>query len=434
MSRAVRGTHERAGRIPATHLRVAGGALLASMAWAITVTGLSFFTAPILDEHPQWKIATFTIYFTIYSLASAFTMPLAAKLIERLGAKWQMMLGGAVAAGGIAIFAGSSELWQFYLGGLVMGIGVGLSIQYIPVILVNRWFVARRGLVLGVVLAGSGVGGALLAVILTPLLGAVGWRSALLVLAGLMLLLTLIPSLFLIINRPSDVGLEAYGAEAESEGEAADVLPGATRAQAMRSPWLYILIASLVLMGVTHGMNQHVVNYLALRPWGIDVSTRFVSKAMLVATVALIFYKPLLGALVDRIGLSKTLIITLSIAAIATFVSAYTTSAPVYLVCVALFSLGFANGTVAPPLIGQAAFGERDFDALWGTLGMAYPIGAAVGVPVWGAVRDVLGSYGWGFISVPLITALFVAGFLASITGGRRLWAHRPSRAIDLDD
>lgn len=434
MSTAVRFTPERSSRMSGVHLRVAIGALLATMAWAITVTGLSFFTAPILDEHPQWKIATFTIYFTIYSLASAFTMPLAAKLIERLGAKWQMMLGGAVAAGGIAIFAGSSELWQFYLGGLVMGIGVGLSIQYIPVILVNRWFVARRGLVLGVVLAGSGVGGALLAVILTPLLGAVGWRSALLVLAGLMLLLTLIPSLFLIINRPSDVGLEAYGAEAESEGEAADILPGATRAQAMRSPWLYILIASLVLMGVTHGMNQHVVNYLALRPWGIDVSTRFVSTAMLVATVALIFYKPLLGALVDRIGLSKTLIITLSIAAIATFVSAYTTSAPVYLVCVALFSLGFANGTVAPPLISQAAFGERDFDALWGTLGMAYPIGAAVGVPVWGAVRDVLGSYGWGFISVPLITALFVAGFLASINGGRRLWAHRPSRAIDLDD
>lgn len=434
MSTAVRGTHERAGRIPATHLRVAGGALLATMAWAITATGLSFFTAPILAEYPQWKIATFTMYFTIYSLASAFSMPLAARLIERVGAKRQMMLGGLIAGVGMAVFAGGAALWQFYLGGLIMGVGVGLSIQYIPVILVNRWFVARRGLVLGMVLAGSGLGGALLAVVLTPLLNALGWRAALLVLAGLMILLTLLPALFLIVNRPADVGREAYGAGTELARDQAHELPGATLAQALRSPWLYVLIASLLLMGLTHAMNQHVVNYLALRPWGIDVPTKFVSAAMLVATVALIVYKPLLGALVDRLGLATMVVTTLTIAAIATFVSAYTTSAPVYLICVALFSLGFANGTVSPPLIGQAAFGERDFDALWGTLGMAYPIGVAIGVPIWGLVRDVLGSYGWGFISVPLLTALFVTGFLASMNGGQRLWQHRPARAIGLDD
>lgn len=421
MSSTVQSAESELGPIPRTHLVVALGALLTVMAWATTVTGLSFFTNPILTEF-GWDIGIFTIYFTIYSLASAFTMPLAAQLMPRLGARGLLIVGGIVAAAGLVIFGSASSLWMFYVGGLVAGLGVGLSVQYVPVVLVNRWFVARRSLVLGIVLGGSGVGGALLAVILPGALGALGWRGGLYVLAGIMVLFTAVPTLLFIKERPEDIGAEAYGAHLGAQKKDTSDEPGLTRAQATGTPWFYVLFASLVLMGMTHGMNQHVVNYLALRPWGIDVPERFVSQAILVATIGLVLYKPLLGWLVDRIGLVWTLVSTLSIAAVATFVSAYATVGWIYLVCVALFSLGFANGTVSPPLIGQRAFGEKDFSVLWGILGSAYPVGAAFGVPIWGWVRDQFGSYGWGFISVPVTTALFLTGFLLSMRGARRLW------------
>lgn len=417
------------GRNPAIYLRVAIGAFIVMTAWSCTVTGLSFFTNPILVEHPEWKISTFTLYFTLYSLASGFIMPVAAKLIERIGAQRLVMLGGAIAAVGLLAFSMSNQLWMFYLAGLTAGIGVGLSIQFVPVLLVNRWFVAKRGLVLGIVLAGSGFGGTILGSALPPITTTFGWRTATLVLAAIMLAFTMLPAIFLIKNSPFDAGMIPYGADATPTVQLhrAEAEPGLTMTQAARTPWLYVLMISLALMGITHAMNQHVVNYLALRPYGIDVPTQTVSTAIVIASVSLIIYKPSLGFLVDKIGLSRALIITLSIAAVATYISAVTTTAWVYLVCVALFSMGFANGSVAPPLLTQAVFGERDYAKLWGVLGMAYPIGSAIGVPLWGMVRDVFGSYGYGFVAVPVVTIIFLTGYLTSMRGGKRLWADQPA-------
>ena len=76
-----------------------------------------------------------------------------------------LVVGGVVMTTGLVIFASSTGNATFYLAAALLGLGYGLSMALIPAVLINNWFVARRGLVLGIVLAGSGVGGVIWAAI-----------------------------------------------------------------------------------------------------------------------------------------------------------------------------------------------------------------------------------------------------------------------------
>lgn len=414
------------GRIPAPHLRVAIGAGLTTIALAITITALSFFTNAVLAEHPEWPISAYTLYYTIYGLASAFAMPFAAQLLPKLGARKLLIIGGTIAAFGLFLFSLCSELWQFYGAALVIGIGVGLSVQYVPIVLINRWFIARRAFILGLVLAGTGIGGAAFSAVLPSLIANFSWQFAMVVMAVVMLVFSIGPALLLIRNEPEDVRQRAYGAGERADTTSiklpAEKLPGLTRAEAMRTPWVYVLFGAVVLMGITHSMNQHLVNYLKLQPWGINVPDASISLILTVTTLSLVVFKPALGWLIDKIGIEKALIITLGVAALFCFGSAYVQWLWLYIICMIGIAMGFANGTVTPPLVAAHAFGQRDFPALWGVLGSAYPIGTAVGAPLWGLVRDAFGSYGWGFISVPVVSAIFIAGMLIVMRRARALW------------
>lgn len=192
--------------------------------------------------------------------------------------------------------------------------------------------------------------------------------------------------------------------------------------EAFKTPWFWVLLASLALFGITYGLTQHIVNYLASSPWGVPVSERTSSAVLVMATVLLIPYKPLLGWLVDKIGLEKTLVLTLGLAAVGIVIFAFARTPWIFFATMLIIGLGLANGTVTPPLIGERTFGQRDFSKIWGVLGMAYPVGLSAGAALWGLVPDLTGSYFWGFMAVPVVTAVFLTGFLVVIKKVRGLW------------
>ena len=147
-----------------------------------------------------------------------------------------------------------------------------------------------------------------------------------------------------------------------------------------------------------------------------------ISTIVVLATVLLIPYKPALGWVVDKIGLEKALVLCFTIASIGFVIFAFARSPWVFIFSMFLVAVGLATGTVTPPLIGERAFGQRDFSKLWGILGMAYPIGLSVGASLWGLIPDLTGTYFWGFVGVPVVTAIYVIGFLVVIRRSRNLW------------
>src|SRR5829696_1909999 len=115
--------------------------------------------------------------------------------------------------------AAMTELWQLNLfWGVLSGVGTGVVAPVLGATVANRWFVERRGLVLGIFGAAASAGQLLTVPALMWLVVEIGWRAGTVVL-GAIVLLVLIPVLLLMRDDPSSVGLRPYGEPDESTAE-----------------------------------------------------------------------------------------------------------------------------------------------------------------------------------------------------------------------
>src|SRR6202521_1112068 len=143
--------------------------------------------------------------------------PFACVLMELFGVR-RVVVGAllTVSAGsGLTVFM--HQPWQLdLLWGVVVGVGTGSMATVLAAIVANRWFVQRRGLVLGALTAAGATGQLIFLPALAWLAVNIGWRAAALVVAGASLLGIPLVALFM-RDRPADVGLRAYGATEADE-------------------------------------------------------------------------------------------------------------------------------------------------------------------------------------------------------------------------
>jgi len=163
----------------------------------------------------------------------------AAAVMERIGMR-RMMIGSLLfLAVGVSLTTLMHAVWQLYLlWGVVVGLGSGAITGWVAATVANRWFVERRGLVVGLLTASTATGQLLFLPLLAKLAVTAGWRPAVLLVAGVTLLVIPLVALF-VRNRPQDVGLRPYGAP--------DVSPDlpASHAGAARNPF-GVAVAALV--------------------------------------------------------------------------------------------------------------------------------------------------------------------------------------------
>ena len=92
------------------------------------------------------------------------------KLIGKLGARKMAFLGFLTLAASCAVSASASSLAMFYLGGVLLGVGLSWTTTTMVGYVVEKWFTGKKGTIMGFVLAANGVFGALAAQIVTPIL------------------------------------------------------------------------------------------------------------------------------------------------------------------------------------------------------------------------------------------------------------------------
>lgn len=400
-----------------THVLVAVGSFFVMAANAIPLSVLSIFT-PFITLDLGFKTGSFQVYYTLLAVATAVGMPISGKLMGRLKARKLLLIGGVISTIGLLGVAASHRLWHFYVMGTVLGLGVGLGCMFVPVVLVNTWFVARRGMVMGIVLAGTGVGGAAMSFLMPFIIQseALGWRPAMVTLAVIMGVFTIVPTLFLIKNEPKDMGLTPYGGELPKDAKVSEDTgaPGMTFAQALRSPWFYLFYLMIVLLGIVIAIVQSLSVHLDQ----IHLSF-YIGMLMMVVTLGLVFWKIILGTLVDVIGVRWAMISTLALCAVAFALMTVVTNPWVLMLLMVGVAAGTANGTVIPPLAGAITFGQKDFPSIWGLGATAFSVGTALGTPLWGFVKDLSGSLNLAFASLPVLIAITVLGLLVAMNRGQ---------------
>ena len=168
------------------------------------------FMTPMTEEF-DWSRGTLSAAFGVTYVISGLMRPLAGYLADRYSPKWVALSGVLIMGWMLALIPRIESLWQLYVLFAIMSFGVTLGTGPILTKIVSQWFVARRGLTLGLVSGAGSFGAMILVPATTTFLVLLTWREAYLFLGVLLLLVILPVGILLIRNRPEDKGLTPYG-------------------------------------------------------------------------------------------------------------------------------------------------------------------------------------------------------------------------------
>jgi MFS family permease len=200
---------------------VAGVAFVALLGAAGFRAAPGVLMVPLQDEF-GWSRGTLSLAVGVNLVLFGLTAPFAAALMDRFGIRRVTTCALLLIAvgSGLTVFVQAS--WQLVLlWGVLVGLGTGSMALVFAATVAQRWFVRRRGLVTGILTAGSATG----QLVFLPVVAAVaehsGWRVASLIIAAAAL--AVVPLVVLALrDHPSDLGVTAYGAEEPARREHGD--------------------------------------------------------------------------------------------------------------------------------------------------------------------------------------------------------------------
>src|SRR5579871_4793768 len=189
--------------------------------YAWIVLGVTFFcllisaatraTASILivplEQEFAWSRTTISMAVSLSILLYGLIGPFAAGFINRYGPRAMMVASAVIIGVGTLATITIKQPWQlFVLWGVLVGVGTGIIAVVLGATVVQRWFYAHRGLALGMLTASAATGQLIFLPFLAKLVVDHGWRSSVITMATLALLMAPL-ALLLMRDRPVEKGL-----------------------------------------------------------------------------------------------------------------------------------------------------------------------------------------------------------------------------------
>jgi OFA family oxalate/formate antiporter-like MFS transporter len=378
-------------------LMVIAGFLVLMISWGCQFT-FSIFLIP-LTEHFGWTRANtagvFSLNMLLFGVGSIFS----GKLTERFGPRAVVGVGGALMGAGLILSAAIQNLWQLYFVYGVI-IGLGASTTWGPLAAtVSRWFIARRGLAMGIMSLGISLGIMVIPPLSRFLITRLGWRMSF-ILLGLLTGLLVIGTSLLLKKEPKEKGLNPYLENPRRSMEenipisslAAGQNWSLSEALVTRTFWM-VFVANLFWLIGFYMVSVHLAAY------GTDLGLSAMAAALAISLIGggSIFGKLFMGFLSDRIGPQKVLMINMFIQGLSIFGMVASGSATRIYLLAALF--GFAYGGIAPqlPVLTAHFFGLSSLGSILGALIFSGAVGGAIGPLLGGKIFDLSQSYFWSF-------------------------------------
>jgi sugar phosphate permease len=187
-----------------------GVTFLTALISAGTVGAPGVFIVPLQQEF-GWTTAEISSALSIRFILFGLMAPFAAALLNRYGLRNVALSAQMIVAAALLASLAMTQVWHLMLlWGVVIGIGTGMTALVLGATIATRWFVARRGLVVGIMTASVATGQLVFLPLLASLTERYGWRIAL-GLVCVMLGVSALLVLLMLRDRPSDVGLRPFG-------------------------------------------------------------------------------------------------------------------------------------------------------------------------------------------------------------------------------
>ena len=289
-----------------------GCCILQGCALGCLMNSGGIFFVPVCDDL-GFDRGAFSLYLTFYFIATTFTYPFVAKFLP----KWNFraFLSGCVIVLGVtwALMGSFSELWQFYVAGVVLGIAGALVFVVASTVLIENWFADKRGTALGIAMCVSGIGGFVFPIIGNMMLETIGWRMTYVAFAVIMCVMILPWSLFVFRLHPEELGLKPYGAEKMAEKAGAEEkTSGIPSKKAIFTLAFVCIFLYAGIEALFSGYNNHLPGFAESLGYSAAFGAGILSLAQLGYSVATL----VMGWVTDRIGVAASTYITLGITAL----------------------------------------------------------------------------------------------------------------------
>lgn len=356
-----------------------------------------------LEEAFGWGRDGISLAVSINVLLYGLTAPFAAALMERFGIKRVVLFALTAVGSGALLTMAIDSLWQLVaLWGFVVGVGTGSMALVFAASIVNRWFIERKGLVIGALTAAAATGQLIFLPTLSSLAMDYGWRSVSLTVG--IAALAMVPLIKVLLpERPASIGAAPFGAPADWVDLPAPVgnaarLAISTLSQAFRVKNFWYLTISFFVCGLsTSGLiGTHFI------PAAHDHGMMQVAAASLLALIGVfdVVGTLLSGWLTDRIDPRKLLFFYYLFRGISLFLLPsilFATIHPSTLVFVIFYGLDWV-ATVPPTiLLCRSVLGPERGTVVYGWVFAAHQIGGSIAALGAGIARVKFGDYAVAF-------------------------------------
>ena len=387
------------------------------LVFLISAVAVSVFFKPMLEDF-GWDRATLSSVQTVALIVFTVASPFLGRLIDRVGPRIMIFICIVPQVLSNVINGVATNIWHLYLARFFYGINVLPSTQ----ILINKWFVKKRGTALGIVATGMPLGTMILVPFSQYLILTWGWRPTMLFWAAVMFVIML-PLALNIKDNPEEKG---YGPDRESLNEAmpfdppkrdntalaakAEEKTGSSLSEAVKTRSFWFMAMAYFICGTGCGfMMTHIVIFATDMGYSEMIGASLVSVQGGLNLVGVLAT----GYLSDRIARSKVLSLThfvrsISFATIVIFILLGGDSLWILYAAMAFF--GFGWFTTAPLQAGLVAdlFGSLRMGTILGVVVSCHMLGMAIGAFAGGAIFESTNSYYLVFLTQGLLEFLAV--------------------------
>ncbi len=355
-----------------------------------------------------------------YALATSFRF-IATSLINiffgrfiiKFGTKKMVCIGFIFLLGSLFINSIANNIWLFFISEFLSGIGFSFTGTAMVSNIINTWCHENQGTIMGLILSSNGIGGALAAQIITPIIyqegTAFGYRSAYRL---VFLIVAIVGILIVFFLKEKPIGDENNTFVQTKKKHRGALWVGIDFDEAKKKPFFYGAAICIFLTGMClHGANG--VSSAHLIDKGFDKA--LVATVASVSSLILTCSKFLTGFIYDKLGLRRAISIctVFSIGAFLVLgIISNNQAGSILSFCYAAFMpLALPLETIMLPLYAGDLFGQKAYNKMVGIFVAINTAGYAVGGPIVNLGYDLFGTYDGMFI----MTAVIMTGVLIAL-------------------
>jgi len=357
--------------------------------------GLVFYGLPVFypslveSLHFSRQQVTTGMFLGFSAVAPALGL-LAGALIDRLGARFAILLGIGFVGGSLFLMGSISTLRQYYLLCFTEVVGYVLAGPIPNQVLIANWFRAMRGRAMGYAYLGLGLGGTVSPLLVHWLIETFGWRRAFEAI-GTVIVATLVPiAVWVTRSSPRDLGLQADGGLSNPAATEAAIASSGTVRDAIGTAnfWL-LLLGSTLVIGAIGTVISHFILFLKDEGY----SSGSASRALSVLLLSSLAGRVVVGYFADSFVRKNVMALFYLTLALAIPMLVLDRQARVVMGFAILFGFAMGADYMLIPLVAADCFGLSSLGKILALIIMSDSLGQTFGPVMAGRIYDIRHSY-----------------------------------------